>query len=457
MKRLLTFGNVWNAVVGIVLVMQLTACREEVVAPVPVHKISESKLWLDKKNTSRTVFIRNIGQAPLEWSITTNDSFVIANIKSGSVTAGDSVGIILSINQAQLPEEFVHLTKVTFHFPKTFDQIIPVTVVSLSEEKFLLNDKIRDAEYDRNHDLIIAVTKNSGKLLMIDPEKESIVGLQLDFPAVAVSVSPDGNYALVGHRAALSYVNLETLAVEKVIPLSFDVFDVILSKSGWGYVFPGNTQWTNLYCIKFGSGETSQAWRSCYSETRGRIQPGSDFIYSVSTRLFPPDLEKYNIENGQAEYLYDSRYHGDYPIGDNFWFSDNGQDILTSGGTIFSTDSLLENDLIYAGALSDPPFNYFYALEHSSAAGLVCAIPGTQFFEGNIPGSLVLTFDLSYHRLGAIALEQFVLTDELGNTGLYDGLGYFIFFNKAGTRVYVLEKANNPMKEVWAVNSFDVD
>jgi hypothetical protein len=56
----------------------------------------------------------------------------------------------------------------------------------------------------------------------------------------------------------------------------------------------------------------------------------------------------------------DSRYHGDWPLGDTFWLSGNQDLVFTSAGTFFQTETL-----DYVGSLGS---GYVLSLSHSSQA-----------------------------------------------------------------------------------------
>jgi hypothetical protein len=50
--------------------------------------------------------------------------------------------------------------------------------------------------------------------------------------------------------------------------------------------------------------------------------------------------------------LYDSPYHGDYPMNGNLWFSEDGNRIFTSGKTVLKTSEIKSTDMLYNGTLN---------------------------------------------------------------------------------------------------------
>jgi hypothetical protein len=92
-----------------------------------------------------------------------------------------------------------------------------------------LSHKVVDAEYDKAMDKIVMVSANPDALHLYDPVTAIDQLVALSAPPLAVSVRPDGLYAAVGHDGWISYVNLSTLSVERVFPMSSDVHDLVLT------------------------------------------------------------------------------------------------------------------------------------------------------------------------------------------------------------------------------------
>ena len=91
---------------------------------------------------------------------------------------------------------------------------------------------------------------------------------------------------------------------------------------------------------------------SIYAGTKGRLHPSGKFIYGADNGLSPSDIEKYDIQNGVANMLYDSPYHGDYPMNGNLWFSEDGNRIFTRGKTVLKTSEFKSTDMYYNGTLN---------------------------------------------------------------------------------------------------------
>src|SRR4051794_35147414 len=71
------------------------------------------------------------------------------------------------------------------------------------------------AEFSSGLDRIIMVSANPSQLHIFDPASGTDKKVDLSKVPISLSVSPDGTHAAVGHDLLVSYVNLNTAAVEQ--------------------------------------------------------------------------------------------------------------------------------------------------------------------------------------------------------------------------------------------------
>ena len=172
----------------------------------------------------------------------------------------------------------------------------------------------------------------------------------------------------------ISYISLSTATLEKTLPVSTDVIDVVLAGNGYLYVFPRTGQHTEILSIHIATALETRTG-GVYEGTVAKLHPGGKVIYGAD-RGGPSDIEKYNIANGVAEYRYDSPYHGDYPMCGDLWISEDGLRIFTKCGNVFRSSEIREQDMRYNGSLSK--LNSVEHLSHSSSANKVIVIPEIQ-------------------------------------------------------------------------------
>jgi hypothetical protein len=302
----------------------------------------------------------------------------------------------------------------------------------------MMNHRVTDAEYSKQLDRIITVSSiPANRLHIIDPYTGSDAPVDLPLAPTSVSVGPDGAYATVGHNGWLSYVDLKNHELIRTFPISTDVLDVVLAGNGYVYAFPRVDQWEYIRCLNLRTGtETLGTGQFIYAGTRAKLHPGGTAIYGADNGLSPADIEKYDITNGTAAYLYDSPYHGDYSMCGDLWISEDGFRIFTKCGNVFRSSENKEEDMRYNGSLSD--IKRITHLNHSAAAGKVAAIPSNTDFPKMVRDTEVWLYGYDYLGFETVlTLPNFSV-----NEALYKGHGRFVFFNAAGTKLFTIVQAD---------------
>lgn len=318
----------------------------------------------------------------------------------------------------------------------------------------IFNYRILDAEYSKSLDRIISISESPNQLHIYDPESEQEVSVGLPKIPNCVSIGPDGHYAVVGHDAWISYIDLRTASLISTLPVQTDVLDIVLAGNGFAYAFPREDQWEKIHCINLSSGEeTTNEGYSIYAGTLAKLHPGGKAIYGADNGLSPSDIEKYNIEGGTAVYLYDSPYHGDYPTCGDLWMSEDGLRIFTRCGNVFMASDSQSQDMTYNGSLSQTQRVQW--AEHSIAAQKILVIPANQLYPPadndtnlHIYGYEYLSFETS------TPLPSFPL-----NETSYAGHGRFVFFNSSGSRYYIVLQAdeNSGMLYDYGIAKYSTD
>ena len=181
---------------------------------------------------------------------------------------------------------------------------------------------------------------------------------------VAVSLSPDGLSAAVGHDALVTHVALGTVGqaspTTKLLNVSSDVFDLVLDGQGTVHVFPATDQWVSVHSVVVAT-NTETLQYGPYARSHARLHPSGGNIYVANNGLSPDDIENYQITGPTVARLGDSPYHGNYPMCGNLWFDEDGIRIYTACGRSFQASAAREQDMRYAGTLSltsDTSFGY---------------------------------------------------------------------------------------------------
>ena len=140
--------------------------------------------------------------------------------------------------------------------------------------------------------------------------------------------------------------------------------------------------------------------------------------------------------------LYDSPYHGDYPMCGDLWMSEDGLRIFTKCGNVFRATSSRTDDITYNGALQN--LGSIMHLSHSSAIGKVIAIPANTFSVLDSDTEIrtfaydFLTFEQS------VPLPRFII-----GSRNYVGHGRFVFYNSDASKTFVVLQADSTSGAIY--------
>ncbi|MGC4117272.1 MAG: hypothetical protein QM765_22470 [Myxococcales bacterium] len=172
-----------------------------------------------------------------------------------------------------------------------------------------------------------------------------------------LGISSDGLYAVVGHDAKVSYVDLKAAQVIRTWPISAHAGSIVLGDpmtlSGratrFAYVFPVVDGPIGIHNLDLGTGAESTSGDLLY-EMDGHLAVDGANLFAVPSHVLPARLHRFAIDSSTGiagSQSAESPYWGDPPIRSPIWLSLDGATVLTSAGTVFRT-----SDLTYAGEVS---------------------------------------------------------------------------------------------------------
>lgn len=266
---------------------------------------------------SKTFVIRNDGNVATDWKIMNTTDYMTIQPLTGFLEKGESIEVTINLNMAGNPTNVYNNTLL---IENDADQTVPLYLTKnyYNDEKWFIEGAVVDAEYDRVNDVMVIAVINPDELIKFKTSDKTFETVPLDYSPQNVSISPDGTHAASGHNGYFSYVDLNSMEVEKVFPVSINIFDIIIASNGWVYATPVTGEWTDFSNIELSTGiETKSSAMLLRSGTKIKLHPSGNFIYGCKTDTSPTDFEKYDITSGTLKYLYDSKYHGDYNFGKN--------------------------------------------------------------------------------------------------------------------------------------------
>jgi hypothetical protein len=325
-------------------------------------------------------------------------------------------------------------------------EVAAVPTSAAASSLHALTYKVIDAEYSRALNRIVAVSSSPSRLHLYNPLTQTDTAVTLSQVPKCVSVSPDGLTAVVGHDGYVSHVNLATATLLNTWSTGVDAFDVVLAGNGKAYVNPAVGQWVDLYAVTLSNG-TMTSSGTIRHQSNMKLHASGSAIYSVTTDLSPSDVEKWDTSPAP---LYDSDYHGDFPMGGPLWTSMDGAFLITRSATRFSTTgNSKQTDLRYQGRLYGLPGAV--SVDHSSTTASIAAIPFPSM--AALDDTRVQWFEDIYCE--AVKARVFPKFDVSGTK--YAAHGKFAFLSSDGSKVHVVVMADaaSGLLNDYAVVTFD--
>lgn len=412
-------------------------------------------------NKEGKVVIKNQGNIALRYTMDTSNKYISFSAGSGNIDLDKEGALAFSVNR-DLMETGTYESKIFLNINDKKDTII-VKIENIKEKKIILRSEIIDAEFSKVNNKIIYVSENPSSLVIYDVVNKSSDLITLRYIPTCVSVSKDGKYAVVGHDGKISHIDLLNKKYIKTIDVPCPVSDIVLN-GNWAYVAPEKDQHVYIQSVNLidGTVEPNSGW-SVYEGSRMKLHPSGKYIYLIDNRTMPEDIHKFDIQNGRAVNLYDSPYHGDYAMGRDIWFSEDGNRIFSMAGAVFKTSEIQSKDILYNGKINLVNSSYYgsayiKSLAHSASKNNLYLITST--YPSNSSNDQIFFYihdadNLSFKE--KVQIEKYLVMDGVGRGGIYDPIPHFIFTNTSGNKVYVLATAQSSgLAYDWSFQEFDV-
>lgn len=295
-----------------------------------------------------------------------------------------------------------------------------------------LGFKPKYAQYSRALDRIVMVGSAPNSIYVYNPATEAITTTALAAIPYALSLSPDGLRAVVGHIGSISVVNLQTGRVLSQFVTGVTPFDVVHGGNGYAYVFPDIAgAKVEIRNVRLSDGVVTVSTRNTFN-MKAKLLSNSTTIYGGHT--YVPDLamENISIATGTTATTVGACPYTQYRTCGELWTTDDSQNILTSCGQMFTASSTPSLDMQYVTSL--PGVFGVAALSQASTPSKVLVIPPT----GGTDDVLVRFY--TYPTLAfeqAVTLPSFVVA---GNA--YAGHGRFVFIRSDGLHYAAVVQAD---------------
>jgi len=333
---------------------------------------------------------------------------------------------------------------------------------NIKESKILLSTNVIDAEYSKKTDQLVYVSSNPSQVNIFDSKTESFKKISLAYPPKCISISQDGNTAVVGHDGHITHVNLKNPSIIQTYDISCSALDIVLGKNKWAYVFPEKDQWTYLRSVnmhlEYNYEMPESMYNQTYAGTKGRLHPSGKYIYAQSPSS-RSKVQKLTVKNGNIDDRYESDFEEQSYTISNVWFSEDGNRLFTRNRNVLKTSELNSLDGVYNGQIPSENNYMVNWLDHSSSKAKLYVIFSNDDDWNPIKLNNIYVFndsDLSYVK--KFDLEKYFNQAERNNVETYDAAPYFVFSNSTENRLFVITKAvNSDLVKEWAIQKIDIN
>ncbi len=418
-------------------------------------------VYVDVFANSQNITITNDGNVPISYSASVSNDYISLNSYSGTILVGNQGLITFNVKRNDLLTGN-YTSKIFFSLNGVLDTVV-VSIENFKEQKLTLTSDVVDAEYSKAKDVLVYVSSTPSMINIFTPSDASTSSISLDYVPTCVSVSSDGLTAVVGHDGHITYVDVLNKSILKSFSVSCNALDIVLGNNKWAYIFPKTDQWANIRCIDVdltNDNEVLHTGNSIYAGTKAKLHPSGKYVYGADNGLSPSDIEKYDIQSGRAVYLYDSPYHGDYPINGDLWFSEDGLRVFTRGKTVLKTTEIQDNDMRYNGSISlETTYAAIKWLDHSLVSNNLYIISSSDdYWSGkNKPYIYVYNASNLVYK-SKFELEKYLVPNNGGGGVFYVPEPFYVFSTSTGDKIIALTKAiGSGLVNEWAIQILQND
>jgi hypothetical protein len=323
-------------------------------------------------------------------------------------------------------------------------------------ETNLTGYRVIDAAYSRSLDRCVLVSDQPNAIHLREASSPVDVAIALPKMPTSVSVSPDGNYAAVGHDGSLSYVDLRGRQVVGTYSVGTQIGHVALAGNGYAYALAASTYATYPDVIDLSAGvDLTTGSRGLASMITGNgpaiaVSPDSSELYVADTGSAPSSLRKYSLGTPTQPTLAGSVTDD---VCGNVWISKDGSRAYTPCGHVYSA-----LDLSPAGMLVglSAMFGGIASVDDWSSDGTV-AVLGTPSDASVFPsapngraGTMLQLYAAAYLTpVSTKSLPALAAPD-----GVVPSVGLRVFHDASGMSIVVLLYATDPLSgtDVYAVS-----
>ncbi len=411
-------------------------------------------LYFNINETTKSFYLKNVGNTQFNYSIGNESKALDCSPNSGSISVSDSVKIDVNAITSKLVSGVNNFNLEIKNSQNYTVSNLPVKVIHVDKSKWMIEGEVIDAEYNDKLEKLLILTADPHKLLICNTENKTMESIQINKTPKCLSVSPNGKYAVVGHNAAVSYLDLNNKTELGFYTVSVDCYDIVMSDRKWAYFTSSNSYNDGVFGLDLSTGlEKTQNGGSYYSQGMIKLDPTGQYLLT-NQGSSSSNLYKYDVSTDSIKFLYSSNYGQNVNTGGDFWYSEDGERVFTKSKNVYRLSTSQEHDFKYAGVLEGT--GTLNCVDHSSESNKICAAFATNDYYSPKLAEKLRIFDANYLNFEKeINLPKFSIPD--GNNGykFFKPDAKYCFFNSDGTKYIVVMQAEEgmPTLDTWAIYS----
>ncbi len=429
------------------LIIKATAKIEEIKR----IRANKNSLNFDFDELQKSMEITNIGNSNYQWKFASDNPAVSCYPNSGNLNINEKIKLQINVDRSECLSGYLN-NFMYFINSRNDTFAIPLKINHYQEDKFLIEGEVIDATYNKAKEKLFLVTEHPNKLIILNINDYSMEDIPLKVSPNCLSVTKDGKYAVVGHDAYISYINLSTQQETNLISLPHDIEDILLAPNGWTYfIFKENNNKSMGY-IDSKKENVKTFLASSNWESKIILNPSDNYIYTNRGT-------KYDIRKDSLILLYNYPHSQTQDWkGNGLLITEDKNTLVTSIGYVYKLSENRADDMTMISNINFS--NYLIWLTYSSEtnmfAGLVKTFSAAS--ESSLSDKIEIFDASSYSMLRSISLPYFGYRDARQKYQLYRSASEYCFFNNSGSKIITIMRTtlNFPGKRIWGVYTIDI-
>ena len=432
-------------------IISISSCIKERIQPSVFSLNHGDSLIIEKNEKIASYQIYNTTNQTIKLFVESTDTILVPLVKSYSMPSNSSSQVQFKINKKYLPDGTYYGT---FYLVDGLNRVaVPYRLLSYNEKKTSIINNITDAEYYKKTDKVVFVGNAPNMLYVFHTLDKTIDSIALPYAPTCVSISPDGDKALVGQDKMLSQIDLKALKVLKSTKASFSIYDVVYANNDIAYISP--LYQDNLKYINLNTGlETKYADKTLYGQSRMKMHPSGKYLYVLDQFLIsnpkPYHILKFNIENNTPTYVSQSPFSDQTVYWGDFWINEEGDMLIDNMMNMLQISDNPALDLAFTNTIYYTDFTWFTHLDICKKKNIIASIL-YKHEENNFPTILAL-FDLSTLDYIKTIEPEAYLVDYNGQTISQAATPSFVFISSNGEKLILISKSASGRRGIEVIN-----